>query len=205
MNRQGDRTNETDSISLQKELEQFQKEKEHIRTVIGQIGGVGATKRDRRINVIFIVAVALLFVLDVLRHLLSISVPLPPMFSLELGVLLVSIKIVWMIHKQTKVEHFQFWILSSIEFRLNDLGNQLRQMEKRLESSSRLAQERTQGGGQGQRKGILRSEIARAARMFRTNEDASRVLGVSEATFVKLCRGYGFETPAERERYEREG
>ena len=142
MNRQGDRTNETDSISLQKELEQFQKEKEHIRTVIGQIGGVGATKRDRRINVIFIVAVALLFVLDVLRHLLSFSVPLPPMFSLELGVLLVSIKIVWMIHKQTKVEHFQFWILSSIEFRLNDLGNQLRQMEKRLESSSRLAQEK---------------------------------------------------------------
>ena len=48
----------------------------------------------------------------------------------ELGILLVSVKIVWMIHKQTKVEHFQFWILNSIEFRLNDLSNRLRSIER---------------------------------------------------------------------------
>jgi hypothetical protein len=35
-----------------------------------------------------------------------------------------------MMHKSTKVEHFQFWILNSIEFRLNDVAKQLRNLEK---------------------------------------------------------------------------
>ena len=51
--------------------------------------------------------------------------------GLLIGVLLVSVKIIWMIHKQTKVEHFQFWILNSIEFRLNAISKKLTQMEKR--------------------------------------------------------------------------
>jgi hypothetical protein len=52
---------------------------------------------------------------------------IPTLLSLELGVLLVSLKIVWMIHKQSRVEHFQFWILHSIEFRLNELSRKLDQ------------------------------------------------------------------------------
>ncbi len=39
-------------------------------------------------------------------------------------------KSIWMMHKSTKVEHFQFWILNSIEFRLNDVAKQLRNLEK---------------------------------------------------------------------------
>jgi len=35
-----------------------------------------------------------------------------------------------MIHRQTKVEHFQFWILQSIEFRLNDLSKKIKNIEK---------------------------------------------------------------------------
>lgn len=129
-----------DRMSLEEELEQFRKEKEHIRLVIGQIGGVGATKRDQIINIAFIAAIVLLFIMDVVRHLFGVPIPLPPMFSLELGVLLVSIKIVWMLHKQTKVEHFQFWILSSIEFRLNDLGKLVRQIEQKLTGDDEAAQ-----------------------------------------------------------------
>ena len=53
------------------------------------------------------------------------------MLTLEIGVLLVSVKIIWMIHKQTKVEHFQFWILNSIEFRLNAISKKLTQIEKK--------------------------------------------------------------------------
>jgi hypothetical protein len=55
--------------------------------------------------------------------------PLPPLFSIELGVLLVSVKIIWMIHKQARVEHFQFWILNSIEFRLNEITKSVRRLE----------------------------------------------------------------------------
>jgi hypothetical protein len=39
---------------------------------------------------------------------------------------------VWMISKQTKVEHFQFWILNSIEFQINLMSKKIRDIEDRL-------------------------------------------------------------------------
>ena len=71
-------------------------------------------------------------ILDALRHVVGIPIPLPPLFSIELGILLVSVKIIWMIHKQTKVEHFQFWILNTIEFRLNEISKKISAIEKHL-------------------------------------------------------------------------
>ena len=124
---------QSDTSALMEELEQFKHEKEKIRKLVGQIGGAGSTNRDRKINMAFIFAIVFLFVLDVLRHVLNLSVPLPPLFSVEIGMFLVSIKIIWMIHKQAKVEHFQFWILNSIEFRLNDVSKRMRGIEDRLE------------------------------------------------------------------------
>jgi len=125
---------EHDTEALQRELEEFKAEKEKIRMLVGQIGGVRSAERDRIINLVFLTLIGILFVFDIFRHLFQITVLLPPLFSLELGILLVSIKIVWMIHKQTKVEHFQFWILNSIEFRLNELSKQLRENQKRKEN-----------------------------------------------------------------------
>ena len=55
---------------------------------------------------------------------------LPALISLEIGILLVSIKIVWMIHSHNKFYHFQFWILNSIEFRINDLVSRMKNIEK---------------------------------------------------------------------------
>jgi hypothetical protein len=81
------------------------------------------------LNISFIAAVVILFVLDTMRHILEIDIPLPPLFSIEIGLLLVSIKIIWMIRKQMKVEHFQFWILNSIEYRINDVSKKLKQIE----------------------------------------------------------------------------
>ena len=118
--------------ALLEELEQFRKEKERIRLLVGQIGGKGSEKRDHIINVVFIVAMLLLFIFDLLRHVFHMEVPLPQLFSLELAVLLVSMKIIWMIHKGTKVEHFQFWVLNSIEFRLNDVSKHIREIEKKI-------------------------------------------------------------------------
>ncbi|MFA7257867.1 MAG: hypothetical protein WC047_09875 [Kiritimatiellales bacterium] len=126
---------QTDHAVLLEELEQFRKEKERIRMLVGQIGGKHSQRRDHLINIGFIVAMVFLFCLDLLRHLFHIDVPLPQMFSVELAVLLVSIKIIWMIHKGTKVEHFQFWVLNSIEFRLNDVAKHIREIEKKLSES----------------------------------------------------------------------
>ena len=124
---------ERDTHSLEDEVEQFRQEKEKIRELVGRIGGVASARRDRIINSAFIGAIVALFVLDAFRHTLNWSIPLSPIFSIELGVLLVSVKIIWMIHKQTRVEHFQFWILNSIEFRLNDMAKRMTQIEDRLE------------------------------------------------------------------------
>ena len=51
---------------------------------------------------------------------------------LEVAVLLVSLKIIWMIHKQSKVDHFQFWILNSIEFQMNMLTRRIAEMTEAI-------------------------------------------------------------------------
>ena len=119
-----------DPIKLKAELDNFKKEKEKIRQLMGQIGGKEQAERDKWINTIFIAAIGLLGVNDLLHHIWHVRVPIDTEFSLVIAILLVSIKIIWMMHKSTKVEHFQFWILNSIEFRLNDVAKQLRNLEK---------------------------------------------------------------------------
>ncbi len=121
-----------DHSALLEELEHFRQEKERIRLLVGQIGGKGSEQRDHIINIAFITVMVLLFAFDLVRHIFHIQIPLPQMFSLELAVLLVSVKIIWMIHKGNKVEHFQFWVLNSIEFRLNDLSKHIREIDKKL-------------------------------------------------------------------------
>ena len=126
---------EAETKALLEELEQFRKEKAKIRDLVGQIGGAASAQRDKVINIVFIGAISVLFFLDLLRHLVGIHMPLPPLFSVELGLLLVSIKIIWMIHKQSKVEHFQFWILNAIEFRLNSISSQLKNINEKIAES----------------------------------------------------------------------
>ena len=115
---------------LEQELTQFQEEQEKIRALIGGIGGRKTARAEKLANVAFTGAVILLFTCDLLRHWAHVPIPIAPMFSLELGVLLVSLKIIWMIRNQTRVEHFQFWILNSIEFRVDQISNRLRNIEK---------------------------------------------------------------------------
>lgn len=121
-----------DQEALLEELEQFRKEKERIRHLVGQIGGKHSQKHDHVINIVFIAAMVLLLTMDLLHHCFHVDVPIPSIFSVELAVLLVSIKIIWMIHKSSKVEHFQFWVLNSIEFRLNDVTKRLREIDRKL-------------------------------------------------------------------------
>jgi len=48
-----------------------------------------------------------------------------------------------------------------------------------------------------------RDQVARAARMYRTNADAGKALGTSAGSFTRLCKTYELETPAERARREK--
>jgi hypothetical protein len=120
---------------LLEELHHYQAEKEKVRSVVGQIGGRGSRKTEMIINITFVLAVLGLFVFDVISHVYHVAEDvLPPMLALSLGVFLVSIKIVWMIHRQSKVDHFQFWILNSIEYRLNDVSSRVRNITTAIET-----------------------------------------------------------------------
>ncbi len=120
---------------LEAQLKAYQDERERIKQLMGQIGGSSDVKRDKIVNWVFIVLIILLLAFDIARHFLHWeNILLPPLFSIEIGVLLVSIKIIWMINRQSKVDHFQFWILNSIEFRINNLSRQLNELQSCIEN-----------------------------------------------------------------------
>jgi hypothetical protein len=108
------------------EIEEFEREREQLKEVLGRIGGRSFSKKDNWINIGFLILILVLFVLELTTEFL------PRLISLELGVLLVSVKIVFMIHSQQKVNHFEFWILNSIEYRMNDISKRVKKMERHL-------------------------------------------------------------------------
>jgi hypothetical protein len=138
-----------DQELLLQELEHYRSEKERIRRILGQIGGAANLKLDRIVNILFLVVVASLFVLDIVRELLHLAFwGLPHFLSTQLAIFLISLKIVWMIHRQSRVDHFQFWILSSIEFQINMLTRRLEELRgKPLPASRRKQTRSTQAEG----------------------------------------------------------
>ena len=115
---------------LLQELERYRAEKDRIRRVLGQIGGVSSPGKDRLINIFFLSVVALLFVFDLVREFLHLELGgFPHFLSTQLALFLISLKIVWMIHRQSHVDHFQFWILHSIEFQINLIAQRLNELE----------------------------------------------------------------------------
>jgi hypothetical protein len=47
---------------------------------------------------------------------------------------------------------------------------------------------------------VNRDQVARAARLYHQNADASAALGVTPRSFSRLCRQLGIETPYARRR-----
>jgi len=116
--------------ALKAELEHYKTERERIRDIVGQVGGKTTKRRDFVVNMIFLTLVIGAFCFDLVRSLVGWKIPfLPQHILLEVAVLLVSLKIIWMIHIQAKVSHFQFWILSSIEFQTNMLTRRMTDLE----------------------------------------------------------------------------
>jgi len=113
-----------DEISdLKHELEQFQKEKERVRAIIGKIGGVPKF-RTKLINAIFIIIIAVSVIVSI------IGGEQLRLLMIELATVTLSIKIIYMIHYQMRVNHFKFWILSSIEWRIIELVKEIKESNK---------------------------------------------------------------------------
>ena len=126
---------------LRQELEHYHAEKERVRKIIGQIGGASSKQRDRLMNGVFLVLVIILFCFDLGREIFHLSVlGIPSMLAIELALLLLSLKIIYMIHSQTKVDHFQFWVLNSIEYQINLMSKRIREIEDSLKIKSSSGQ-----------------------------------------------------------------
>ncbi len=116
--------NYEDELSdLKKELEHFQQEKERVRAIIGKIGGVPKF-RTKLINAIFIIVVVVSLVVSI------VSGEKLRLLMVELATVALSLKIIYLIHCEMRVNHFKFWILSSIEWRLNEMMKIVRQLRK---------------------------------------------------------------------------
>jgi hypothetical protein len=100
---------------LKREIENFKKEKERVRSIIGQIGGIPEFN-IKIFNIVFaaFIMACLIFSL-IAKGTLRLALG-------ELAIAAVSIKLIYLIHNQTRVNHFQLWILSSIEWRLNEMS-----------------------------------------------------------------------------------
>lgn len=115
-----------DEISdLKLELEHFEKEKERVRAIIGKIGGVPQF-RTKLINVLFIAVIIVAGTVSVF------SGEKLRLLMVELTTVMLSVKIIYMIHIQMRVNHFKFWILSAIEWRINEMMVRIKQIERGL-------------------------------------------------------------------------
>ena len=123
------------------EAEALNRERNEIRNRIGAIGGQSRKKWDRVINVALLAIVATLFVLEVGFHLV------PSMISLEIAVLLVSIKLVIVMTSLQRVSHYEFWILNTIDFRISQLENHVRRLGNELDEDA--PQQKPPGGKDG--------------------------------------------------------
>lgn len=100
---------------LRRELEHFQKEKERVRQIIGQVGGVPKF-HNKLFNWILIIATGVCLVISLLIENLSVR-----LLMIELASAAVSVKVIYLMHCMMRVNHFKVWVLSSIEWRLSEL------------------------------------------------------------------------------------
>lgn len=108
---------------LRKELESFQKEKERVRAIVGKIGGVPRTQA-KILNIVFIAVIAISLVISV------VGGEQWRLLMIEIATVALALKIIYLIHSQMKVAHFEFWILSSLEWRINEMMKQLRELQR---------------------------------------------------------------------------
>lgn len=110
---------------LRQELDDFKKEKERIRNIVGEIGGKN-NKQHKLVSLIFLILIGILLMLGVVLQKITLFL------TLEIVVLLGVFKIIWMFYESQRASHFQFWILNSLEFKLNEIDKRVRRIEKML-------------------------------------------------------------------------
>ncbi len=108
---------------LLEEIEAFKKEKERVRSIVGRIGGVPSFN-SRFANILFTILVIIslvisIFVEDGLRFAV-----------IDLAIGIISFKIIYIVHQLMRANHFELWILSSIEWKITEIHKELKKLSK---------------------------------------------------------------------------
>jgi hypothetical protein len=111
---------------LKQELNEFKKEKDRISSIVGQIGGSNGSSSNNLINLAFFGILFALIIFGGILKKITLDV------QIAAAILLIVLKIAWMMYEAQKVSHFQFWILNSLEFRINEMNKKVRNVEKLL-------------------------------------------------------------------------
>ena len=118
---------EAELEDLKTELDNFQQEKERVRAIIGKVGGV-PTFNTKTFNYIFagiiVITLAVSFLHEEWR-----------LMMIELATAALAAKILYMMHCQSRVNHFQLWMQSSIEWRINEIMKMIRELNDKIEQS----------------------------------------------------------------------
>ena len=114
---------ENEIDDLKKELENFQREKERVRAIIGKVGGMPEFG-VKLMNIIFVAVLVVSVAISV------IGGDGLRLLMIELATVTLSLKIIYLIHSQMKINHFKFWILSSIEWRLMEMKKDIHKLTK---------------------------------------------------------------------------
>lgn len=113
------------------EVERFLRDREKVRKIVGSIGGK-PTRHERIINIIFFIVVGVVFIIALL------PVHISKFLTIEIAVLLVSFKLIYFMHNEAKLNHFEFWMLSTMEWRINEIGRSLSEVSKHLKEIAEL-------------------------------------------------------------------
>ena len=111
---------------LKQELENFQQEKERVRAIIGSIGGVPRF-HTKIVNTVFILFIVGSLIVSIIMDNSEIR-----LMMIELATVALSLKILYMMHCQSRVNHFQIWMQSSIEWRINEIMKIIREIESKV-------------------------------------------------------------------------
>lgn len=110
---------------LEADVKDYLRDKERIRQMLGKVGGV-PQKKHRIVNNIFIILVAISFILGLVFG-------EGENLFLDIAILLVSLKLIYVVVQNMKVNHFQFWMLTTLEWRLNEITKDINKMRKSLD------------------------------------------------------------------------
>lgn len=119
---------------LKEELQEFQREKERIRNIVGQIGGSNR-KQDRIINILLLIIIVDLLVFGTVFKIIN------PSLAVQVAILFGIIKLIWMFYESKRASHFQFWILNSLEYRINEIFKRIKKIEKDIQNNQQNIKE----------------------------------------------------------------